>query len=101
MSLRGQPIEQTAVLPDGREVVIWIGVPNDSYIRHREIDTVAVELRNGDDVLATVNSVLEPRQIVEAWALARELATGLESGELQPTAGGIEPLTDRVPTPGV
>jgi hypothetical protein len=101
VSLRGQPIEQTAVLPDGREVVIWIGVPNDSYIRHREIETVAVELRNGDHVLATVNSVLEPRQTVEAWALARELATGLESGQLPPTAGGIEPLTDRVPTPGV
>jgi hypothetical protein len=101
MSLRGQPIEQTAVLPDGREVVIWIGVPNDSYIRHRDIETVAVELRNGAHVLATVNSVLEPRQTVEAWALARELAAGLESGQLPPTAGGIEPLTDRVPTPGV
>jgi len=101
VSLRGQPIEQTVVLPDGREVVIWIGVPNDSYIRHREIDTVSVELHNGDDVLATVNSVLEPRQTVEAWALARELVAGLESGEVPPTAGGIEPLADRVPTPGV
>jgi len=101
VSLRGQPIEQTVVLPDGREVAIWIGVPNDSYIRHRDIDTVAVELRNGDDVLATVNSVLEPRQRSEAQALAQELAAGLGSGELQPTAGSIEPLTDRVPTPRV
>lgn len=101
MSLRGEPIEQTAVLPDGREVVIWIGVPNDSYIRHRDIDTVAVELRNGDAVLATVNSVLEPRHRNEAQTLAHELAAGLRSGELEPTAGSIEPLTDRVPTSGV
>lgn len=101
MSLRGEPIEQTVVLPDGREVVIWIGVPNDSYIRHRDIETVTVELRTGDAVLATVNSVLEPRQTSEARALAQELAAGLGSGEVEPTAGAIEPLTDRVPTPGV
>ena len=101
VSLRGQPIEQTVVLPDGREVAIWIGVPSDGYIRHREIDTVAVELRNGDHVLASVNSVLEPRQRNEAQTLAQELASGLGSGELEPTAGAIEPLTDRVPTPGV
>lgn len=100
VSLRGQPIEQTVVLPDGREVVIWIGVPNDPYIRHREIVTVAVELRNGGEVLASVNSVLEPRQRSEARALAQELAAGLGSGELEPTAGAIEPLTDRVPSGG-
>lgn len=97
MSLRGEPVEQTVALPDDGEVVVWVGVPNDSYIRHREIATVAVELRNGDQVLATVNTVLEPGQTSEARALAREIAAGLESGELEPTAGAIEPLADRVP----
>lgn len=100
MSLRGQPVEQTVVLPDGGEVAIWIGVPSDGYIRHREIATVAVELRNGEHVLASVNSVLEPRQKSEAQALAQELAAGLGSGELEPTAGAIEPLADRVPSVG-
>jgi hypothetical protein len=101
VSLRGAPIEETVFLPDGREVLIWIGVPNDSYIRHREIDTVAVELRNSGEVLATVNSVLEPRQRSEARALARELAEGLRSGTLEPTAGSIETLADRIPATGV
>ena len=29
MSLRGSPIEQTASLPDGREIRVWVGVPQD------------------------------------------------------------------------
>jgi len=98
MSLRGQPVEQTVTLSDGREIVIWVGVPDDSYIRHREIDTVAVELRSNGEVIATVNSVLEPRQKSEARALAREIAAGLVSGEVEPRAGAIEPFADRVPS---
>jgi hypothetical protein len=97
MSLRGHPVEETAALPDGRVVTVWVGVPNDSYIRHREIATVSVELRNGNDVVATVNSVLAPSQTSEGLALAREIAAALESGALEPTAGSIEPFADRVP----
>jgi hypothetical protein len=98
VSLRGTPVEQTATLPDGRMVTVWVGVPNDSYIRHRDIDTVTVELQEGESVLATVNSVLEPEQASEGLALAREIAARLESGELEPTAGAIEPLVDSVPS---
>lgn len=101
VSLRGEPIEHTVTLPDGREVVVWIGVPNDGYIRHREIDTVAVELRVDGQAVATVNTVLDPRQTSEARELAREISAGLESGKLEPRAGAIEPLADRVPTRGV
>jgi hypothetical protein len=97
MSLRGTPVELTATLPDGRVLTVWVGVPNDSYIRHRDIDTVSVELRNGDDVLATVNSVLEPSQVSEGLELAREIAAALEAGEVEPTAGAIEYYADRVP----
>ena len=43
MSLRGEPIEMTATLPDGRSVRIWIGVPEDSYIAKRDLDTVDIE----------------------------------------------------------
>ena len=97
MSLRGTPIEQGATLPDGRAVLVRVAVADDPYVAKRELDTVSVELRTGDEVLATVNSVLEPEHVSEARALAREIAAGLESGELEPTAGAIEPLADRIP----
>lgn len=94
MSLRGHHVVQTATLPDGRDVEIEIGVASDPYIRER-LDTVAVELRADGEVLATLNTVLEPAQESEARALAREIAAGLESGELEPTAGSLEPLADQ------
>ncbi len=90
-------MEETAILPDGRVVVVRVAVPDDPYISKRELDTVAVELRAGDEVLATVNSVLEPEHSSEARALAREITSGLESGSLEPTAAAIEPLADRFP----
>jgi hypothetical protein len=94
MSLRGEPIERTATLPDGREIRVRVGVPNDSYIPKRELNTVDVELFEGERSLAFVNTVLDPHQKSEALELAREIVRGLESGELQPTAAAIEPLAD-------
>ena len=96
MSLRGEPIETTAKLPDGREVRVRIGVPDDSYIAKRELDTVDIELLLvGGNHLAAVNTVLEADQVSEARELAREIVAGLESGELEPTAGALEPLADQ------
>jgi hypothetical protein len=97
VSLNGRPVEQTASLPDGRRIRIRIGVPDDSYIPKRELRTVDVELFDGEEHLAAVNSVLLPEQESEARALARRIAAGLESGELEPTAGAIEPLADDPP----
>jgi len=94
VSLRGNPIRQAATLPDGRGVEIEVAVVRDDYIRDRT-DTVGVEVRAGEEVLASLNTVLEPEQDSEARALAREIAAGLESGELEPTAGAIEPLADQ------
>jgi hypothetical protein len=94
VSLRGRPVEQTASLPDGREVRIRIGVPEDSYIPRRELDTVDVELFMEGRHVAAVNTVLTANQESEARELAREIAAGLESGTLEPTAGAIEPLAD-------
>jgi len=87
-------VEQTATLPDGREVVVHVGVPEDPYIRRAELETVDVELHSGGRVLAAVNTVLDPDQETEALELAREIAKGLTSSELQPTASAIEPLAD-------
>jgi hypothetical protein len=94
VSLRGRPVEQTVTLPDGREVRIRIGVPQDSYIAPRELDTVDVELYVEDRPVAAVNTVLTVEQDSEARQLARDIAAGLESGTLEPTAGAIEPLAD-------
>ncbi len=94
MSLRGRTIEQTATLPDGREMIVHVGVPEDPYIPRAQMETVDVELHSGGTVLAAVNTVLDPDQEGEAAELAREIAMGLESGELEPTAAAIEPLAD-------
>jgi hypothetical protein len=76
-------------------VRVRIGVPEDSYIPSRELETVDVELFDGEQHLAAVNTVLAPEQESEALALARELVAGLESGDLEPTAAAIEPLADQ------
>ena len=86
----------TATLPDGRTVRVWIGVPEDSYIARRDIDTVDIELSLvGGNHLAAVNTVLDADQESEARALAREIVAGLESGKLEPTAAALEPLADQ------
>ena len=94
MSLRTRPVEATATLPDGRAAVVRVGVPDDPYIAKRELDTVALELRVDGEVAAALNTVLDVDQESEARSLAREIAAKLESGELEPTAGAIEPLAE-------
>jgi hypothetical protein len=96
MSLRGEPVELPATLPDGRTAHVRVGVPDDSYIPRRELDTVAVELFLDGQHAAAVTTVLDADQDSEARALAREIVAGLESGELEPSAGAIEPLADRL-----
>ena len=93
MSLRGNPISESATLPDGRAVSIELRVLDDDYIRERS-DTVTLELRDGEEVLASLATVLEPEQTSEARKLAHELRRRLEDGTLEPTAGAIEPLAD-------
>jgi hypothetical protein len=97
MSLRGNPVELETTLPDGRTVMIRVGVPNDSYIAQSQLDTVTVELSADGEHIAAVNTVLDAEDEGEARALARELASKLSSGELEPTAGAIEPLAESAP----
>ncbi len=89
-------MNETATLPDGRTVEVFVGVPDDPYIPKRELDTVDVELRSGGQVLAAVNTVLDADQDSEARQLALEIVGGLEDGSLEPTAGAIEPLADEL-----
>jgi hypothetical protein len=94
VSLRGDPVLESATLPDGRQAEIWIGVPTDDYVPARQLETVALELRVDGEVAAALNTLLEPQQTSEARRLAREIAEGLSAGRLEPTAGALEPLAD-------
>ena len=85
------------MLPNGTRVLVRVAVADDPYISARDLDTVALELWSGEEALATVNTVLEPEHTSEARTLAREVVDGLESGELEPTAGALEPLAARIP----
>ena len=98
MSLRGEPLQQEVTLPDGRTVVVRVGVAEDSYIPQRELDTVVLELwdEQRGEHLAAVTTVLEPENDSGGRELLREAVAGLESGELEPTAGALEPLADTV-----
>jgi hypothetical protein len=96
VSLRGAPLEAEVTVPDGRIVRVRVGVPDDSYIPKRELDTVTVELYANGEHIAAVNTVLDADQTDEAHELLQEIAAGLESGDLPPTAGAIEPLADRL-----
>ena len=95
MSLR-TPLTSDATLPDGRVVHVRIGVPEDSYIPARELNTVTVELADDREHLAAVATVLDVDQDSQARSLLREIVDGLQSGELAPTAGALEPLADRL-----
>lgn len=94
MSLRSSPAVETVELPDGREAVVRVGLPDDSYIPARELDTVTLEVRVAGEVVAALNTVLGVEQESEARGLAREIGEGLASGRLEPTAGALEPLAE-------
>lgn len=85
-------------LPDGRVVVARVAVADDSYIPQRDLDTVFLELwdEEAGEHLAAVATVLAPEDGSAARELLREVVRGLESGELAPTAGALEPLADTV-----
>lgn len=90
-------MEQEASLPDGRVFLVRVGLAEDSYIPRREVDTVTIELLEGGEVAASVNTVLGPEHETEARALVHQVAKRLETGELEPTAGALEPLADTIP----
>jgi hypothetical protein len=94
VSLRGNPVEQEATLPDGRRLLVRVAVASDSYIARSQLTTVSLELVDLEQVVATVNTLLAPSQGREARNLVRNVVTKLESGELEPTAAALEPLAD-------
>ncbi len=94
MSLHGNPIIETARLPDGREAHVRVGVAQDSYIADADMTTVILEVRIGGGVAAVMDTILDPAQVSEARHLASRVREGLTSGALEPTVHSLGPLTD-------
>jgi hypothetical protein len=96
VSLRVQPVVEHASLPGGGSVEIWVGVPDDSYIAKQDLSTVDVQLREGESVLASATTVLDPDEDDAARALARDVREGIEAGTVPLTAAALEPFADRL-----
>jgi hypothetical protein len=94
VSLRAEPIVESVTLPDGREAIVRVGVPDDSYIPKGELDTVSLEITIGGVHALAVNTVLDADDDGAGRALAREVASRLQSGEAEPTAHDLEPLAE-------
>jgi hypothetical protein len=90
VSLREEPVIVGARLAGGREIEIRIVVPDDPYIDRSELDTVVVELDAEGETLGVVETPLEPEDISRARALAQRIREGLERGDIEPTAEGVE-----------
>ena len=95
MSLRANPIVEHASLPGGGEVTVWVGVPDDPYFNDKsQLTTVDVQLHEGNEVVATLSTVLDPDQTSEALQLARSVKAALEAGEIGHHASELEPCAD-------
>ena len=97
MSLRGVPVVEHAALPGGGTVTVWVGVPDDPYFDDKtQLTTVDIQLHEGNAVIATFSTVLDPDQDSEARQLAREVKAAIEAGEIGLHASELEPFADRL-----
>jgi hypothetical protein len=94
VSLHGNPIVETAHLPDGRQAHIRVGIAEDSYVADSELDTVVLEVTIGGVVVAVLDTILSADQVTEARHLATRVRDGLSDGSLAPTSHALGPLTD-------
>jgi hypothetical protein len=97
MALRSSPVVEHAALPGGGTVTVWVGVPDDPYFDDKtQLTTVDIQLREGNSVVASLSTVLDPDQESEALQLAREVKAALEAGEIGLHASELEPFADRL-----
>ncbi len=76
MTLRAAPVIEHASLPKGGTVTVWVGVPDDPYFDDKsQLTTVDIQLHEGNAVIATFSTVLDP-----------EGEIGLHASELEPFA---------------
>jgi hypothetical protein len=97
VTLRAAPVIEHASLPKGGNVTVWVGVPDDPYFDDKsQLTTVDIQLREGNAVIASLSTVLEPEQGSEALQLAREVKAAIEAGEIGLHASELEPFADRL-----
>jgi hypothetical protein len=97
VTLRAAPVIEHAFLPKGGTVTVWVGVPDDPYFDDKsQLTTVDIQLREGNAVIATLSTVLDPDQDSEALQLAREVKAAIEAGEIGLHASELEPFADRL-----
>ncbi|MDP9283782.1 MAG: hypothetical protein M3P41_02305 [Actinomycetota bacterium] len=97
MSLRTTPLVEYASLPGGGTVTVWVGIPDDPYIEDKsKLTTVDIQLHEGNVVVASLSTVLEPDQESEARALAREVKAAIEAGEVGLHASELERFADQL-----
>jgi len=95
--LLGEPVEEHAKLPQGGSIVVWVGVPDDPYYDDKsQLTTVDIQLREGNAVVASLSTVLDPDQSGEARQLAREVKAAIEAGEIGLHASDLEPFADKL-----
>lgn len=96
MSLHAAPVVEHASLPRGGTVTVWVGVPDDPYYEDKsQLSTVDIQLHEGNAVVASVSTVLDPNQESEARALARDVKAALEAGTIGLHAHELETFADR------
>jgi hypothetical protein len=97
VTLLGSPVIEHASLPNGGTVTVWVGVPDDPYFDDKtQLTTVDIQLREGNSVVASFSTVLDPGQSSEALQLAREVKAAIEAGEIGLHASELEPFADRL-----
>ena len=78
-------------------MTVWVGIPDDPYIDDKSaLTTVDIQLHEGNAVVASLSTVLEPNQESEARALAREVKAAIEAGEIGLHASELEPFADKL-----
>ena len=97
MTLRSTPVVEHASLPHGGTVTVWVGVPDDPYYDDKsQLTTVDIQLHEGDGVVASVSTVLDPDQDSEARQLALDVKAAIESGEIGLHAHELERFADQL-----
>jgi len=93
VGVREDPVIRHAKLPQGGTIEVRVIVPDDPYIARSELSTdVVVELDLAGTPLAVVETPLSSDAEDEAVQLAERIRAALESGDVEPTAHGIERL---------
>jgi hypothetical protein len=97
VTLHESPVVRQATLPDGRTLTVQVGLLPDPYVDSEQMDTVVLELFEGDEPVGSVETPLSAADGDEAMLLAERVRQGLESGALEPSAEGVERLASTPP----